>query len=159
MAISVELGILEQTVELLVAKGRYHSKSEVLREGVRLVAERESRQEELDALLAPAFADEEAGRVISLDETFAGLRAKYDALARARRMKVALTGQALRDLERIADAIAMDSPRRATSFVEELRDKCASLATAPEAFPIVGYSHGVGVRRRVHGDYLILYRL
>ena len=87
MAISVELGNLEQTVELLVAKGRYHSKSEVLREGVRLVAERESRQEELDALLAPAFADEEAGRVISLDETFAGLRAKYDALARARRMK------------------------------------------------------------------------
>jgi plasmid stabilization system protein ParE len=29
----------------------------------------------------------------------------------------------------------------------------------PEAFPVVGQSHGVSVRRRVHGNYLILYRL
>ena len=38
MAISVDLGEkLEATVNDLVANGRYNSKSEVLREGVRLV--------------------------------------------------------------------------------------------------------------------------
>jgi antitoxin ParD1/3/4 len=84
MAISVELGNLEATVERLVKTGRYGSKSEVLREGVRLVEERESRQEALDALLKPAFEDEEAGRVIPLDEAFDALSAKLEALARAR---------------------------------------------------------------------------
>ena len=43
MASSVDLGNLEQSVERLVASGRYNSKSEVLREGVRLVEEREKR--------------------------------------------------------------------------------------------------------------------
>ena len=43
MARSVDLGNLEQSVERLVASGRYSSKSEVLREGVRLVEEREKR--------------------------------------------------------------------------------------------------------------------
>ena len=42
MAISAELGpVLENYVSNLVSKGRYNSKSEVLREGIRLVQERE----------------------------------------------------------------------------------------------------------------------
>jgi antitoxin ParD1/3/4 len=52
MASSVDLGNLEGTVARLVASGRYNSKSEVLREGVRLVEEREKRLEALDAMLA-----------------------------------------------------------------------------------------------------------
>ena len=84
MPISVELGNLEQTVERLVKTGRYGSKSEVLREGVRLVEEREKRQEALDALLAEALDDEEAGRVIPLEDAFELLTAKYEAMARAR---------------------------------------------------------------------------
>ena len=84
MPISVELGNLEQTVERLVKTGRYGSKSEVLREGVRLVEEREKRQEALDALFKTAFEDDEAGRVIPAEEAFDQLFAKYDALARAR---------------------------------------------------------------------------
>ena len=44
MAISADLGdALETFVAKLVATGRYNSKSEVLREGVRLVQEREAR--------------------------------------------------------------------------------------------------------------------
>jgi antitoxin ParD1/3/4 len=41
MPSSVALGNLEGTVKRLVESGRYNSRSEVLREGVRLVEERE----------------------------------------------------------------------------------------------------------------------
>jgi putative addiction module CopG family antidote len=44
VATSADLGkTLEKFVTKLVATGRYHSKSEVLREGVRLIQERETR--------------------------------------------------------------------------------------------------------------------
>ena len=80
MAISVDLGtLLEGYVNELVTKGRYNSKSEVLREGVRLVQEREAKLAALDAALARGIADVEAGRVISLDEAFDRLEAKYKA--------------------------------------------------------------------------------
>ena len=71
MAISADLGaLLEGYVNELVTKGRYNSKSEVLREGVRLVQEREAKLAALDAALARGIADVEAGRVIPLDEAF-----------------------------------------------------------------------------------------
>ena len=84
MASSVDLGNLERSVERLVASGRYNSKSEVLREGVRLVEEREKRLEALDALLAEAIEDAKAGRVRDADEVFDRLEAKYDKMARER---------------------------------------------------------------------------
>jgi antitoxin ParD1/3/4 len=75
MPISADLGDqLEGVVEKLVKNGRYNSKSEVLREGVRLVQEREARLAELEAALARGIADAEAGRVIPMDEAFARLR-------------------------------------------------------------------------------------
>ena len=56
--ISADLGKqLEQAVTQLVATGRYGSKSEVLREGVRLVQERESRLAALDASIARGLTD------------------------------------------------------------------------------------------------------
>lgn len=84
MASSVELGNLERSVERLVASGRYNSKSEVLREGVRLVEEREKRLDALDAALARGLADEEAGRVKPASEVFDRLAAKYEAMASAK---------------------------------------------------------------------------
>ncbi len=74
-------------------------------------------------------------------------------------MKVVLTEQAQSDLERIGDAIAGDSPRRAVTFVAELREKCATLATTPKAFPVIARYRRMAIRRRVHGNYLIFYRL
>ena len=75
MAISADLGAhLEGYVNELVTKGRYNSKSEVLREGVRLVQEREAKLAALDAALAKGIADADAGRVIPLDEAFDRLR-------------------------------------------------------------------------------------
>ena len=84
MARSVELGKLEEVVDRLVASGRYNSKSEVLREGVRLVEEREKRLEALDAALARGMADVEAGRVKPAEEVFDELRQRYQRMAAER---------------------------------------------------------------------------
>ncbi|HEY6815116.1 MAG TPA: type II toxin-antitoxin system ParD family antitoxin [Croceibacterium sp.] len=76
--ISADLGrTLETFVAQLVSSGRYNSKSEVLREGVRLVQEREARLAALDAALARGLADAEAGRTTPAAEVFDRLEAKY----------------------------------------------------------------------------------
>lgn len=74
-------------------------------------------------------------------------------------MIVEFTGNAECDLEHIADYIAQENPRRALSFVQELRDKCEALARRPFASPLVPRYEGHGIRRRVHGNYLIFYRV
>jgi len=87
MAISADLGThLEGVVNELVSTGRYNSKSEVLREGVRLVQEREQRLAALDAALAKGIADADAGRVKPAEEVFARLEAKYLDQARAKKV-------------------------------------------------------------------------
>lgn len=68
---------LEDYVAELVESGRYSSKSEVLREGIRLVQERENRLTVLDASLARGIADAEASRVNTATEVFDRLEAKY----------------------------------------------------------------------------------
>jgi len=80
MAMSADLGeVLESFVTKLVASGRYHSKSEVLREGVRLIQEREVRLAALDASIAGELADVDAGRVKPSSEVFDRLGAKLAA--------------------------------------------------------------------------------
>lgn len=77
---STDLGPkLETLVTTLVREGRYGSRSEVLREGVRLVEEREKRLAVLDAALGRGLADAEAGRVKPVAEIGARLAAKYEA--------------------------------------------------------------------------------
>ncbi len=83
--ISADLGsTLETFVADLVKSGRYNSKSEVLREGVRLVQEREARLSLLDAALARGIADADAGRVKPVAEVFNRLEEKYEAMAKAK---------------------------------------------------------------------------
>lgn len=74
-------------------------------------------------------------------------------------MKVEIAAEAERDLVAIANYIARDNPVRALTFLGELRDKCLSLADTPLAFPLVPRYERFGVRRRVHGRYLIFYRV
>ncbi len=70
---------LESYVTELVRSGRYGSRSEVLREGVRLVEEREKRLAALDAAIARGLADIEAGRTHRLEDVAAELRARFGA--------------------------------------------------------------------------------
>jgi plasmid stabilization system protein ParE len=72
---------------------------------------------------------------------------------------VRLTSLAEAELEAIADYIARDNPRRALSFVQELRERCLSLADMPLAFPLVPRYEDRGIRHRVHGNYQIFYRV
>lgn len=81
--ISADLGKqLESFVSRLVETGRYHSKSDVLREGVRLIQEREARLAALEASIARGLADAEAGRTNPAEEIFGRLEARYGGQAR-----------------------------------------------------------------------------
>jgi antitoxin ParD1/3/4 len=81
--ISADLGQqLERFVAKLVETGRYNSKSEVLREGIRLIQERETRLSVLDQVLAQGIADAEAGRVRPMSDVVTRLEAKYGAMSR-----------------------------------------------------------------------------
>ena len=83
--ISADLGPqLERFVSKLVETGRYNSKSEVLREGIRLIQERETRLSVLDQSLARGLADAEAGRVKPMSEVASRLEAKYQAMSPVR---------------------------------------------------------------------------
>ena len=83
--ISADLGAqLESFVAKLVETGRYNSKSEVLREGIRLIQERETRLAVLDQALARGLAEAEAGRVTPAEAVLLRLQAKYAAKAKGR---------------------------------------------------------------------------
>lgn len=71
---NVDLGAkLEEAVSELVERGAYGSREEVLRMGVRLVAEREAKLAALAAEIAVGAADADAGRTHSTREVVAFL--------------------------------------------------------------------------------------
>ena len=81
--ISADLGHqLESFVAKLVETGRYNSKSEVLREGIRLIQEREARLTVLDQALARGIDDEDAKRTKPLADVVARLERKYGGAGR-----------------------------------------------------------------------------
>lgn len=80
--ISADLGkTLEGYVTQLIESGRYGSKSEVLREGVRLIQDRETRLAALDASIARGLADADKGRTIPAGTAFDRLASKYGRMA------------------------------------------------------------------------------
>lgn len=60
------------------------------------------------------------------------------------------------DLEEIGDYIARDNPRRALTFIRELRERCAQITHHPEAAPLRP-EFGVDLRLVPFGRYLIFY--
>jgi antitoxin ParD1/3/4 len=79
--ISADLGQqLEGYITKLVETGRYGSKSEVLREGVRLIQDRETQLVALDSVIARGIADSDADKGQPAEEVFDRLEAKYRAM-------------------------------------------------------------------------------
>lgn len=75
MASSVNLGEqLEDFITEAVKNGRYGSRSEVLREGVRLVQEREAKWARFDAEIQKGIDSSERGESIPLDQAFDELK-------------------------------------------------------------------------------------
>lgn len=71
---------LERFVSSLVQAGRYISRDDVLRDGVRLIADRDHRLAALDAAIARGTDDADSGRVTSVIEVAARLTARYGAM-------------------------------------------------------------------------------
>jgi plasmid stabilization system protein ParE len=74
-------------------------------------------------------------------------------------MKLVITDEATADLREIGEWIAANNPRRALSFVDELKARCTRLIDAPLAYSLVPRHEASGVRRLSHGAYLIFYRV
>jgi toxin ParE1/3/4 len=74
-------------------------------------------------------------------------------------MKLVVTKEAEADLLFIGEYIAQDDPARAFSFVEELERRCIALLDQPHAYPLVPRHEASGIRRAVHGRYLIFYQV
>lgn len=76
---------LERFVERLIKQGRYNSKSEVIRDGLRLLQDREEqRKAKLDELRRAFREGIESGRHTPAEEVFDRLEAKYEKMARER---------------------------------------------------------------------------
>jgi toxin ParE1/3/4 len=71
---------------------------------------------------------------------------------------VVVTAEAESDLEQIATYIADQSVGMALKFVQELREKCDSLADAPRGYPLVPRYQHLGIRRRQLFDFLSHWR-
>jgi antitoxin ParD1/3/4 len=70
----------EAFVQTQLASGRYNNASEVLRDALRLMEERDRRLAALDAVVAQGLADIEAGRVSPAEDVLDALDAKYAAM-------------------------------------------------------------------------------
>jgi toxin ParE1/3/4 len=71
-------------------------------------------------------------------------------------MRTVLAALAEADIEEIGDFIAQDNPRRAVTFVRELREQCAKLGPQP-GLGAARPEFGEGIRLWPHGRYVILY--
>jgi antitoxin ParD1/3/4 len=74
----------EAFIQAQLASGRYADASEVVRDALRLMEQRERRLAAVDAALERGLADIEAGRVHDADAVFDELEARYARMARER---------------------------------------------------------------------------
>jgi toxin ParE1/3/4 len=77
------------------------------------------------------------------------------------KFRILLTDEARNDLDGIMDYIALDAPRRAESYVDELLDEIRSLEFMPKRCAIAPESgrRGYELRHLIHGHYRILFTI
>jgi toxin ParE1/3/4 len=73
--------------------------------------------------------------------------------------QVAWAETAWRDLERIADYIAEDSPGYAAAFVRRVRDRARSLEEMAERGRVVPELEEASVRELIVGSYRLMYEI
>lgn len=71
---------LEQLVQNKVQSGRYNSASEVVREALRLMEERDLRKEEIRKQIAKGLESQRLGKLVDGEAVFDRLEAELDAL-------------------------------------------------------------------------------
>ncbi len=71
----------ESFVQAQLASGRYNNASEVIRDALRLMEERERRLGALDSVIERGMGDVMAGRVADAETVFDRLEAKYAGMA------------------------------------------------------------------------------
>ncbi len=72
---------------------------------------------------------------------------------------VILTRQSQEDLASIVRFVALDDPRRAESFGNQLIDKAISIGEMPEMGRVVREANDPSVRQIIHGSYRIIYEV
>ena len=72
-------------------------------------------------------------------------------------MKITYSTASKIDLNRIGEWIAQHNPIRAAEIVEELLDRCEHIPDFPYSGEVIQRYRGEHIRRKVHGNYLILY--
>jgi antitoxin ParD1/3/4 len=77
----------EAFIKRQLASGRYNNASEVVRDALRLMEERERRLKSLDQMIYRGIAQADAGDVYDAEEFLRELEAKQAARARTRRRK------------------------------------------------------------------------
>jgi toxin ParE1/3/4 len=75
------------------------------------------------------------------------------------RYRVVISDAARFDLLDIGRYIKLSNPPRSESFVAELFQRCRSLEDFPESHALIDDAKSRGVRRLVHGNYLVFYRI
>jgi toxin ParE1/3/4 len=73
-------------------------------------------------------------------------------------LSVIVSTRALRELLEIGTWIERDDADRAKSFVAEVLSSCYDLGDFPRAYAEAP-EFGRGIRKRSHGNYLLLYRV
>ena len=73
-------------------------------------------------------------------------------------MRVVLADSAHADLKEIADWIGADDWDHAESFRRALLEKCGTLGSNPNRYPLVRHAAARDLRKLSYRDYLIFYR-
>lgn len=74
-------------------------------------------------------------------------------------MRLIYTDKALSDIDFIGEFIRQDNPQRARSFVAEIFGICRDIPAFPLAYPLLEAHRERQIRKRVHDNYVIIYRV